>query len=67
MNNEQLVIEYINRHGSITVREASNILYINSPTKVLSNIRKKGFPLIETWKKNPFSGKRYKVYTLKNS
>lgn len=37
------VLEYCAEHGSITAREAFIHLNINSPRKVISDLRKKGF------------------------
>lgn len=37
------IIDYCEQHGSITVREASEILKINSPTSRLSELRKAGW------------------------
>jgi hypothetical protein len=37
------VLAYCDEHGSITVREAFFNLDINSPRKVISDLRKKGF------------------------
>lgn len=36
------VLAYCQQHGSITVRDASVKLNINSPTKVISNMRLSG-------------------------
>ena len=36
---QKMILEYCRAHGSITVREASDKLRINSPTKRLSEIR----------------------------
>ena len=64
MTSEKIVLDYIRKYGSITVRMAAVDLSINSPTKVLSNIRKLGYPLTEEWHTNPITGRRYKVYRL---
>ena len=37
------VLEYCAEHGSITAREAFIKLNINSPRKVISDLRRKGF------------------------
>ena len=37
------IIEYCEEHGSITAREAFIKLNINSPRKVISDLRKKGY------------------------
>lgn len=37
------ILEYCAEHGSITVREAFEILNINSPTKRISELRASGY------------------------
>lgn len=37
------IYDYCQTHGSITVREAFMWLGINSPTKVISNMRRSGY------------------------
>lgn len=37
------IINYCNKHGSITVRDAFELLAINSPTKRISEIRRTGY------------------------
>ena len=37
------VLEYCEEHGSITAREAFIKLNINSPRKVISDLRRKGY------------------------
>lgn len=37
------ILEYCKTHGSITVRDAFEKLYINSPTKRISELRHSGF------------------------
>ena len=39
MDNIAKVLSYCKKHGSITVRQAAVELEINSPTKVISNMR----------------------------
>lgn len=43
LSNCAKVIEYCETHGSITAREAFIKLNINSPRKVISDLRKKGY------------------------
>ena len=47
MKHEQKVMRYLEEHGSITVRTAMVDLWINSPTKVFSDMRKHGIPLVD--------------------
>lgn len=44
---ETKVLRYLETHGSITVRQAFTELWINSPTKVFSDMRKHGIPLVD--------------------
>jgi hypothetical protein len=37
------ILEYCHEHGSITAREAFIHLNINSPRKVISDLRRKGY------------------------
>ena len=37
------ILEYCDEHGSITAREAFIHLNINSPRKVISDLRRKGY------------------------
>lgn len=39
------ILAYMRDHGSITVREAFEKLYINSPTKRISELRRMGFDI----------------------
>lgn len=65
VSDEIRVLEYISEHGSITVRQAEDELRINSPTKVLSNIRKNGrFTVTSRWQTNPNTQTRYKEYWI---
>ena len=65
VSDEIRVLEYISEHGSITVRQAEDYLRINSPTKVLSNIRKNGrFTVMSRWQTNPNTQTRYKEYWI---
>lgn len=42
MTQEQKILNWIEEWGDITVREAFEHLHINSPTKVISDLNKKG-------------------------
>ena len=63
MTNEMKVMRYIAEHGSISVHEAVSELWINSLTKVISNMRKKGTPITD-WTVTTKDGKRFKRYGL---
>jgi hypothetical protein len=43
MSDYTKILEYCAEHGSITAREAFVHLNINSPRKVISDLRKKGY------------------------
>lgn len=67
MTQEERIMEYINSHGSITIREAFVDLGINCPTKAISNLGKAGIYLNREWVtgKNRFGEvSRYKRYSL---
>ena len=63
------VLSYCKEHGSITVRDAAVKLDINSPTKVISNMRLSGLydvqDIEETRVKDDGSSVRYKRYFIK--
>lgn len=42
------ILAYCAEHGSITVREAFEVLNINSPTKRISEMRKSGLYRVDT-------------------
>lgn len=63
------VLAYCAEHGSITVRDAAVKLNINSPTKVISNMRKSAKydvqDVSETRTNNSGETVRYKRYFIK--
>lgn len=64
MTNERKVLRYIAEHGSVSVREMTVELWIGSPTKVISEMKKKGIPVI-SWYVTDKHGNRFKRYGLK--
>jgi hypothetical protein len=62
------VLAYCKKHGSITVRDAAVKLNINSPTKVISNMRLSGkydvTDIDETRVNDDGETKRYKRYFI---
>lgn len=48
MKQTEKILDYCEKHGSITVRDAFETLHINSPTKRISEIRKTGMFDIQT-------------------
>lgn len=48
MTQRQQIIEYCEKNGFITNRDATTKLFINSPTKRISEIRKSGFYDVDT-------------------
>lgn len=69
MKHEAKVLAYCKAHGSITVRDACTKLDINSPTKVISNMRLSGLydvqDIDETRVKENGETVRYKRYFIK--
>lgn len=63
------VLSYCKKHGSITVRDAAVKLEINSPTKVISNMRLSGLydvqSIDEARTKEDGSTVKYKRYFIK--
>lgn len=64
------IIAYIEKYGSITVKEAQENLGIGGPRKRISELREKGYPISDEWEngKNRFGEHcRYKRYYMKES
>ncbi len=65
------IIEYCEKHGSITVREAFTKLNINSPTKRISEIRKSGLYTVNSIDENKTdkdgNTTRWKRYFIKKN
>lgn len=49
MTQGEKVIEYIREHGSINRKQAINKLYIYNLTAVVSDLKKKGYPIDKEW------------------
>lgn len=66
--NNAMVLAYCKKHGSITVRDAAVKLEINSPTKVISNMRHSDQYIVtditETRVNKDGKTKRYKRYFI---
>ena len=66
--NNAKVLTYCKQHGSITVRDAAVKLEINSPTKVISNMRHSDqyivTDIVETRVNKDGETKRYKRYFI---
>ena len=66
--NNAKVLTFCKQHGSITVRDAAVKLEINSPTKVISNMRRSGDYVVtdvtETRVNEKGETKRYKRYFI---
>lgn len=61
LSNEIRVLNYLARHGTATVRDLFK-LNINSPTKVISNLRRKGYNITDKVVINPATRTHYKEY-----
>lgn len=57
------VLAYLKEHGSLTVREAVEVLNIMSAPKRIQELREEGYPITLDWEKTE-SGNRYGVYRL---
>ena len=58
----QKIVNFCREHGSITVRDAYDVLQINSPTKRISELKAKGYIVETEWEKR--GDKRYKRYYI---
>jgi len=58
------VLKHIRKQGSISIREIYLDCHAGSPTKVISELRKKGYTIVSNPKHHPVSGQRYVRYTL---
>lgn len=63
MNNETKVMRYIAEHGTISYREMTVDLWINSPRDVIARMRKKGYPIKEETIRTK-TGASYKRFRL---
>lgn len=60
---KDLVIDYIKRHGELTVFDAVGKLKILSPTKRISELRRDGWSISTTYRESLY-GTRYGVWKL---
>lgn len=64
------IIDYINKYGSITIREAETRLDINCPTKRISELQRAGYSFKRTWEKRKNASgetKRYIRYSFEEA
>lgn len=61
------VLEWCENHGSITAREAFIHLNINSPRKVFSDLRRKGYETQDPVREYTENGKHYNRYFFKRA
>lgn len=57
------VLEWLEKRGPITVREAMTELDINSLPARIMDLRREGYPISRTWKVTK-NGTKYGVYEL---
>lgn len=63
------ILQYCEEHGSITIREAFELLHINSPSKRISELRKSGYDVqdITEHRINAYGDEvKYKRYFIKD-
>lgn len=66
-NQRRKILQYCAEHGSITVREASDVLRMNSASKRISELRQAGYDIQDEWEININSSgekTRYKRYFI---
>ena len=61
--NEQKVLDYLNNHDHLTIRQAFIILDINNPYDILMRLRNFGYNIPMAWKTTE-NNKRYGIYKL---
>jgi hypothetical protein len=64
MNQEHLILNFMRRNGSITVREAMIDLHIQSCTKRISELRALGHKITSVRKRHAVTGQTYVRYFL---
>jgi len=62
-DNENLVLEFINKNGSLTTMQSVVLLGILNVQDVIMRLRRYGYNITKDWKSSK-SQKRYAVYTL---
>lgn len=63
IDQEKKVYECLRRHKVLSVREIFNLCNCNSPTKVISELRREGRQIGSKWVTR--DGKRWKVYFIR--
>ena len=58
------VLKYLEQNKTITSRECFLKLDITDLQHAIMILRREGYPITDKWVKNPFTKKKYKVYTL---
>lgn len=58
------ILDYMRKHGSITLRDAMIKLNINHPAKRISELKQKGHIIRTEWEKSKETGVRYYRYYL---
>lgn len=67
MTQEQIVLEHMKKHGSISRYEALLVHRIaHLPTRIF-DLKKAGHEIISEWKIEEMTGKRYVRYSLKEA
>lgn len=65
MENRQKILNYLQQHGRMTIREGLS-LRINNPAEYVRRLRKQGFDIVTEWITLP-NGKMYGVYIYKST
>ena len=65
MTQKDKVLLYLRQHQFAGVRQIMNDCYINSPTKVISDLRRDGHKIADE-QRTTETGAKYKVYKLES-
>ena len=63
-NQQQQILEYLEKNKTITSRECFFKLDITDLQHAIMLLRKEGYQITDKWETNPNTKKRYKVYRL---
>ena len=64
MNQNQMILDHLNRTGSITLREALMDYSVQCLTKRIQELREAGHNIVTHFKNHPTTNQRYARYVL---
>lgn len=64
LTQEEKIINYMSKHGSITALEATEELYITQFHTRMKELKEVGWVFADEWEKNRNTGTKYKRYRI---